>query len=158
MKAVNVHLWLVLWILAHNYGFDGLLAVVLDTELSYLTIIYPNKFIGRFSLSRSTSQTRSSATKLSPSKEDPWPLDISLGAVVSLHQISWRRRLVAADLAGENVEVLRESDGEEASSRRRRGSVGLEVREGNLLPTLFRIFHRFLSCAASVDVVDEKDY
>ncbi|KAF7832631.1 uncharacterized protein G2W53_014964 [Senna tora] len=91
-------------------------------------------------------------------EEDPWPLDISLGAVVSLHQISWRRRLVAADLAGENVEVLRESDGEEASAAAEEEVFGLEVREGNLLPTLFRIFHRFLSCAASVDVVDEKDY
>ncbi|KAF7832676.1 uncharacterized protein G2W53_015009 [Senna tora] len=63
---------------------------------------------------------------MSPSKEDPWPPDRSLGVVISLHQISRRRPLVAADLAGENAEVL-------------------------------RIFHRFLSCAASVDVVDEKD-
>ncbi|KAF7832464.1 uncharacterized protein G2W53_014797 [Senna tora] len=42
-------------------------------------------------------------------------------------QISRCRRLVAADLARETAEVLRE------------------------------IFHRFLSCAASVDVVDEND-
>ncbi|KAF7839361.1 uncharacterized protein G2W53_007843 [Senna tora] len=53
--------------------------------------------------------------KLSPSKEDPWPPDRSLGVVVSLHQISRCRRLVAAELAGENTEVLRESEGEEAS-------------------------------------------
>ncbi|KAF7832516.1 uncharacterized protein G2W53_014849 [Senna tora] len=33
-----------------------------------------------------------------------------------MHQISRRRRLVAADLAGENSEVLRESEGEEASA------------------------------------------
>ncbi|KAF7832454.1 uncharacterized protein G2W53_014787 [Senna tora] len=44
--------------------------------------------------------------KLSPSKEDPWPPDRSLCAVVSLHQIYQCRRLLAADLAGENVEVL----------------------------------------------------
>ncbi|KAF7832853.1 uncharacterized protein G2W53_015186 [Senna tora] len=31
-------------------------------------------------------------------------------------QISRRRRLVAADLAGENAEVLRESEGQEASA------------------------------------------
>ncbi|KAF7832436.1 uncharacterized protein G2W53_014769 [Senna tora] len=55
-------------------------------------------------------------------------------------QISRRRCLVAADLAGENAEVLRESEGEEASAAAE------------------EIFHRFLSCAASVDVVDEKDY
>ncbi|KAF7826781.1 uncharacterized protein G2W53_017945 [Senna tora] len=52
--------------------------------------------------------------KLSPSKEDPWTPDRSLSVVVLLHQISRRSRLVAADLAGENAEVLRESEGEEA--------------------------------------------
>ncbi|KAF7832675.1 uncharacterized protein G2W53_015008 [Senna tora] len=33
-----------------------------------------------------------------------------------MHQISRHRHLVAADLAGENTEVLRESEGEEASA------------------------------------------
>ncbi|KAF7839340.1 uncharacterized protein G2W53_007822 [Senna tora] len=49
-------------------------------------------------------------------------------------QISRRRRLVAADLSGENAEVLRESDGEEAFA----------AAEEEVI--------------ASVDVVDEKDY
>ncbi|KAF7832957.1 uncharacterized protein G2W53_015290 [Senna tora] len=79
------------------------------------------------SLSRSTSQTLSSATKLSPSKEDPWPPDISLGAVVSLHQISRRRHLVAVDLAGENAEVLQKSEGEEASAAAEEEVFGLEM-------------------------------
>ncbi|KAF7832754.1 uncharacterized protein G2W53_015087 [Senna tora] len=66
--------------------------------------------------------------ELSPSKEDPWPLDRSLVVVVvSLHQISWRRRLVAADLAGENAEVLRESEGEEASAAAEEEAFGLEM-------------------------------
>ncbi|KAF7832864.1 uncharacterized protein G2W53_015197 [Senna tora] len=43
-------------------------------------------------------------------EEDPWPPDRSLGSVISLHQISRRRRLIAADLAEENAEVLRESE------------------------------------------------
>ncbi|KAF7832742.1 uncharacterized protein G2W53_015075 [Senna tora] len=64
--------------------------------------------------------------KLSPSKEDPWPPDRSLGAVVPLHQISWRRRLVATDLAGENAEVLRESEGEKASAAAKEEVFGLE--------------------------------
>ncbi|KAF7832709.1 uncharacterized protein G2W53_015042 [Senna tora] len=64
--------------------------------------------------------------KLSPSKEDPWPPDRSLGAVVSLHQISRRRRLVAADLAEENAEMLRDSEGEEASAAREEEVFGLE--------------------------------
>ncbi|KAF7832535.1 uncharacterized protein G2W53_014868 [Senna tora] len=85
--------------------------------------------------------------KLSPSKEDPWPPDRSLSTVVSLHQISRCRRLVAADLAEQNAEVLRESEGEEASAVTEEEVSGLEVSEGNLL-----------SCAASVDAVDEKDY
>ncbi|KAF7832601.1 uncharacterized protein G2W53_014934 [Senna tora] len=71
--------------------------------------------------------------KLSPSKEDPWPPDRSLGAFVSLHQISRRRRVVASDLAGENAEVLRESDGEEASASAEEETFGLEVCKGNLL-------------------------
>ncbi|KAF7832909.1 Receptor-like protein kinase THESEUS 1 [Senna tora] len=71
--------------------------------------------------------------KLSPSKEDPWPPDRSLSAVVSLHHISRRRRLVAADLARENAEVLRESEGEEASAAAEEEVFGLEVSEGNLL-------------------------
>ncbi|KAF7832581.1 uncharacterized protein G2W53_014914 [Senna tora] len=64
--------------------------------------------------------------KLSPSKEDPWPTDRSLGAFVSLHQISRRRRLIAADLAIENAEVLRESAGEEASATAEKEVFGLE--------------------------------
>ncbi|KAF7839358.1 uncharacterized protein G2W53_007840 [Senna tora] len=71
--------------------------------------------------------------KLSPSKEDPWPPDRSLGTVVSLHQISRRCRLVVAVLAGENTEVLRESEGEEASAAAEEEVFGLEVSEGNLL-------------------------
>ncbi|KAF7832751.1 uncharacterized protein G2W53_015084 [Senna tora] len=51
-------------------------------------------------------------------------------------QISRRRGLVASNLAGENTEVLRVSEGEEASTAA----------------------EEFLCCAASVDVVDEKDY
>ncbi|KAF7832582.1 uncharacterized protein G2W53_014915 [Senna tora] len=92
-----------------------------------------SEFIGCFFFSRSTSQTLSSATKLSPSKEDPWRPDISLGAVVSLHQIPRRHRLIAADLAGENTEVLRKSEGEEASAVAEEEVFGLEVSEGNLL-------------------------
>ncbi|KAF7832858.1 uncharacterized protein G2W53_015191 [Senna tora] len=41
-------------------------------------------------------------------------------------QISRRRRLVAADLAGENAEVLRESEGEEASAAAEEEVFGLE--------------------------------
>ncbi|KAF7832541.1 uncharacterized protein G2W53_014874 [Senna tora] len=41
-------------------------------------------------------------------------------------QISRRRRLVAADLAGENAEVLRESEGEEASAAVEEEVFGLE--------------------------------
>ncbi|KAF7832883.1 uncharacterized protein G2W53_015216 [Senna tora] len=40
--------------------------------------------------------------------------------------ISRRRRLVAADLAGENAEVLRESEGEEASAVAEEEVFGLE--------------------------------
>ncbi|KAF7832768.1 uncharacterized protein G2W53_015101 [Senna tora] len=50
-----------------------------------------------------------------------------------MHQISRRHRLVAADLAGENAKVLRESEGEETSA-----AAEEEVLFG--------------------DVVDEKDY
>ncbi|KAF7832786.1 uncharacterized protein G2W53_015119 [Senna tora] len=179
--------------------------------------------------------------KFSPSKEDPWPTDRSLGAVVLLHQISRCRRLVAADLVEENAEVLRENGGEEAFAAAEEEEFGLEfighfslslnlsntliggknshhrrrihghwtylsapssrwirsldavislqqilpektqkcfgrVKEKKPPPprkrkclvwrqvreiscsTLFRIFHRFLSCATNVDVVDEKDY
>ncbi|KAF7832756.1 uncharacterized protein G2W53_015089 [Senna tora] len=71
--------------------------------------------------------------ELPPSKEDPWPPDRSLGTVVSLHQISRRRRLVAADLAVENAEVLWESEGEEASTAAKEEVFGLEVSERNLL-------------------------
>ncbi|KAF7832697.1 uncharacterized protein G2W53_015030 [Senna tora] len=60
-------------------------------------------------------------------KEDPWPPDRSLHAVVSLHQISWRRRLVAADLAEENAKVLQESEGEEASAAAEEEMFGLEM-------------------------------
>ncbi|KAF7832834.1 uncharacterized protein G2W53_015167 [Senna tora] len=65
--------------------------------------------------------------KLSPSKEDPWPPDRSLGTVVSLHQISRRRHLVTTDLAGENAEVLRESEREEASAAAKEEVFGLEM-------------------------------
>ncbi|KAF7832583.1 uncharacterized protein G2W53_014916 [Senna tora] len=58
--------------------------------------------------------------------EDPRRPDRSLGVVVSLHQISWHRRLVVADLAGENAEVLRESEGEEASAAAEEEVFGLE--------------------------------
>ncbi|KAF7832717.1 uncharacterized protein G2W53_015050 [Senna tora] len=54
-------------------------------------------------------------------------------------QISWRRRLVASDLSEPSSRCIR-------SCRRKRISASGEI------------FHRFLSCAASVDVVDEKDY
>ncbi|KAE9619463.1 hypothetical protein Lal_00032277 [Lupinus albus] len=42
------------------------------------------------------------------------------------------------------------------SSRRRKCMVFRKIKEISCA-ALFRIFHRFLSCAASVDVVDEKD-
>ncbi|KAF7832879.1 uncharacterized protein G2W53_015212 [Senna tora] len=42
-------------------------------------------------------------------------------------QISRRRRLVAADLAGETAEVLRESEGEEASTAAEEEVFGLEM-------------------------------
>ncbi|KAF7832589.1 uncharacterized protein G2W53_014922 [Senna tora] len=42
-------------------------------------------------------------------------------------QISRCRRFVAADLAGENAEVLRESEGEEASSAAEEEVFGLEI-------------------------------
>ncbi|KAF7832548.1 uncharacterized protein G2W53_014881 [Senna tora] len=64
--------------------------------------------------------------KFSPSKEDPWPPDRSLGVVISLHQIFRCRRLVATDLAGKNVEVLQESEGEEASAASEEEVFGLE--------------------------------
>ncbi|KAF7832687.1 uncharacterized protein G2W53_015020 [Senna tora] len=66
-------------------------------------------------------------------EEDPWPPERSLGAVISLHQISWHRRLIAVDLAGENAEVLRKSEGVEASAATEEEVFGLEVSEGNLL-------------------------
>ncbi|KAF7832753.1 uncharacterized protein G2W53_015086 [Senna tora] len=65
--------------------------------------------------------------------KDPSQPDRSLGAVVSLHQISWCCSLVAVDLAGENVEALRESEGEEASAAAEEEVFGLEVSEGNIL-------------------------
>ncbi|KAF7832498.1 uncharacterized protein G2W53_014831 [Senna tora] len=54
-------------------------------------------------------------------------------------QISWRRRLVASDLLAPSSRCSR------SCQRKRRSASG-------------EIFHRFLSCVASVDVVDEKDY
>ncbi|KAF7832669.1 uncharacterized protein G2W53_015002 [Senna tora] len=42
-------------------------------------------------------------------------------------QISRRHRLVAADLAVENAEVLRESEGEEASAAAEEEVFGLEI-------------------------------
>ncbi|KAF7832772.1 uncharacterized protein G2W53_015105 [Senna tora] len=44
-----------------------------------------------------------------------------------MHQISRCRRLVAADLVGENAEVLRESEGEEASAAAEEELFGLEI-------------------------------
>ncbi|KAF7832789.1 uncharacterized protein G2W53_015122 [Senna tora] len=41
-------------------------------------------------------------------------------------QISWRRRLVAADLAGENAKVLQESEGVEVSAAAEEEVFGLE--------------------------------
>ncbi|KAF7832462.1 uncharacterized protein G2W53_014795 [Senna tora] len=43
-----------------------------------------------------------------------------------MHQISRHRRLVAADLTGENAEVLRESEGEEASVAAEEEMFGME--------------------------------
>ncbi|KAF7826604.1 uncharacterized protein G2W53_017768 [Senna tora] len=43
-----------------------------------------------------------------------------------MHQISRCRHLVAADLAGENAEVLRESEGEEAFAAAEEEVFGLE--------------------------------
>ncbi|KAF7832792.1 uncharacterized protein G2W53_015125 [Senna tora] len=54
-------------------------------------------------------------------------------------QISRRRRLVASDLSTPSSRCSR-------SCRQKRRSASGEI------------FHKFLSCAASVDVVDEKDY
>ncbi|KAF7839337.1 uncharacterized protein G2W53_007819 [Senna tora] len=85
--------------------------------------VFGLEFIGRFSLSRSTSQTLLSAAKT---------LTIEGGSMAT-GQISRRRRLVAADLAGEKAEVLRESEGEEASAVAEKEVFGLEVSEGNLL-------------------------
>ncbi|KAF7832685.1 uncharacterized protein G2W53_015018 [Senna tora] len=47
--------------------------------------------------------------------------------VVSLHHISRRCRLVAADLAEENAEKLWESEGEEASAAGEEEVFGLEM-------------------------------
>ncbi|KAF7832696.1 uncharacterized protein G2W53_015029 [Senna tora] len=55
------------------------------------------------------------------------PPERSLGAIVSLHQISRCCRLVAADLAGENAEVHQESEGEEASVAVEEEVFGLEM-------------------------------
>ncbi|KAF7832567.1 uncharacterized protein G2W53_014902 [Senna tora] len=54
-------------------------------------------------------------------------------------QISRRRRLVALDLSAPSSRCSK------SCRRKRRGASG-------------EIFHRFLSCATSVDVVDENDY
>ncbi|KAF7832458.1 uncharacterized protein G2W53_014791 [Senna tora] len=48
-------------------------------------------------------------------------------------QISQRRRLVAVDLAGENAEVLQESEGEEASVAAKEEVFGLEC---NMYPLM----------------------
>ncbi|KAF7832605.1 uncharacterized protein G2W53_014938 [Senna tora] len=44
-----------------------------------------------------------------------------------MHQISRHRRLVTADLSGENAEVLQESEGEEASAAAEEEVFGLEM-------------------------------
>ncbi|KAF7832973.1 uncharacterized protein G2W53_015306 [Senna tora] len=96
--------------------------------------VFGLEFVGRFSLSLAQPLEHfHRRQKLSASKEDPWPPDRSLGAVVSLHQISQRRRLVAADLAVENAEAFRESEREEASAAAEEEVFGLEESEGNLL-------------------------
>ncbi|KAF7832678.1 uncharacterized protein G2W53_015011 [Senna tora] len=114
-----------------------------------LTLIYPNKFIGRFSLSFAQPLKHSHRRqKLSPSKEDPWPLDRSLSVVVSLHQILPEK---TQKCFGRVMEK------KPPPPRKRKCLVWRYVRE-IFCTTLFRNFHRFLSCAASVDVVDEIDY
>ncbi|KAF7839347.1 cellular nucleic acid-binding protein [Senna tora] len=52
-----------------------------------------------------------------------------LGAALN----SSRRGLVAADLVGENAEVVQESEGEESSAAAEEEVFGFEVSEGNLL-------------------------
>ncbi|KAF7832699.1 uncharacterized protein G2W53_015032 [Senna tora] len=58
---------------------------------------------------------------------------------MAIGQISRRRRLVASYLSVPSSRCSK-------SCWRKRRSASVEI------------FHRFLSCAASVDVVDEKDY
>ncbi|KAF7832841.1 uncharacterized protein G2W53_015174 [Senna tora] len=60
-------------------------------------------------------------------------MERSLGAVISLHHISRRRHLVATDLAEENAEVLRESEGEEASAAAEEEVFGLENFENEIV-------------------------
>ncbi|KAF7832886.1 uncharacterized protein G2W53_015219 [Senna tora] len=60
-------------------------------------------------------------------------------------QISRHHRLVASDLSAPSSRCIR--------------SLGAVVSLQQILPEKTqKIFHRFLSCAASVDVVDEKHY
>ncbi|KAF7832509.1 uncharacterized protein G2W53_014842 [Senna tora] len=111
-----------------------------------LTLIYPNKFIGHFSLSLAQPLKHSHPwQKLSPSKEDPWPPDRSLGIVVSLQQIMPEKTQKCFGRVKEKKPL---------PPRKRKCLVWMYVREITC-STLFRIFHRFLSSAASVDVVDE---
>ncbi|KAI9122302.1 hypothetical protein K1719_006991 [Acacia pycnantha] len=56
----------------------------------------------------------------------------------------------------EKVGQGKKNNNKAASTRKRKCLVWRKVKEISC-STLFRIFHRFLSCAASVDVVDEKD-
>ncbi|KAF7832647.1 uncharacterized protein G2W53_014980 [Senna tora] len=51
-----------------------------------------------------------------------------------MHQISRHRRLIAADLAVENAEVFRESEGEEASAAAEKEVFGLENFEIEIVP------------------------
>ncbi|KAF7832785.1 uncharacterized protein G2W53_015118 [Senna tora] len=61
------------------------------------------------------------------------PIALRKGGSIATGQISRRRRLVAADLAGENAKVLRESEGEEASVAAEEEVFGLENFEIELI-------------------------
>ncbi|KAF7832682.1 uncharacterized protein G2W53_015015 [Senna tora] len=117
----------------HRFGTTG--TIDNDFDISRLSFVLPlmlSLLVASLSLAQSLKHSHR-RQKLSPSKEDPWPPDRSLGAVVALHQISRHCRLVAADLAGENAKVLRESEGEVAYAFAEEEMFGLEVSEGNLL-------------------------
>ncbi|KAF7832827.1 uncharacterized protein G2W53_015160 [Senna tora] len=58
-----------------------------------------------------------------------------------MQQISRCRRLIAVDLAEENAEVLRETEGEEASAAAEEEVFGLEI--GDMLEELWLQSHNF---------------